>query len=391
MTRAANANPIPINNPKAAFETLKKETEEAALRVLASGYYIQGPEVAAFERDACEYIGAAEAVAVSSGTEALLIALQELGIGPGDEVIVPSFTFVASATTAARLGAKLVFADIDINSFQMDPASLEAAITPRTAAILAVHLYGYSAPMDAYLAAAQSGDRDIPIVEDAAQAIGTRRLNPSTGQQESAGTLGAWGCFSFYPTKNLPACGEGGLMVTQDVQRANRARQLRNHGQDATYRHALLGGNGRMDALQGAILSVRLPHLEAWNEQRRRQAALYDRLFTESGLPSKLEGFVLPPQAPEGEVVNYHQYTIRVPRRDELVESLRERGITAGVYYPIPLPLQPIFKDLGLKESDFPKAVQASREVASLPIHQFLSEGDVERVVDAIVSFYQGT
>ncbi len=381
--------PIPIISPRAAFEELRTETEQAVLRVLASGDYILGQETAAFEKEAAEYLGVPHAVGVSSGTEALLLALQDLEVGPGDEVITPCFTFIATATVVARMGARPVFVDIDPETFQMSAAGLAAAITPRTRAIIPVHLYGHPAPIGEYLhiAASARGPRGaIPIVEDAAQAIGT--VCSAGGRLLKAGAAGLWGCFSFYPTKNLPACGEAGLMVTSDARHAERARQLRTHGQDAPYRHRLLGGNARLDAMQAAVLRVRLRRIDEWNGRRRAHAAAYDGLFAESGLPAKVEGFRLPPGACRGEVANYHQYTIRAPRRDALKEHLQERGISTGVYYPIPLSMQPVFENLGHKAGDFPAAEAAAKEVLCLPVHQHLAPGDVERVVSAILGFY---
>jgi dTDP-4-amino-4,6-dideoxygalactose transaminase len=387
---------IPIISPRATFEELREETEKAVLRVLASGDYILGEETARLEKEMGDYLGVPHAVGVSSGTEALLVALQELEVGPGDEVITPCFTFIATATVVARMGARPVFADIDPGTYQMDPAAVERAITPRTRAILPVHLYGHPGPLDAWLDAARRDGRSIPVIEDAAQAIGTTCA--AAGGRRKAGTLGDWGCFSFYPTKNLPACGEAGLMVTSSRERAERARQLRTHGQDAPYRHRLLGGNARLDAIQSAVLRVRLPHLERWNDRRRANAALYDRLLEESGLLARWEGFRLPPRAWGGESANYHQYTVRVPvsgpggrgdvlPRDALKAFLAERGIQTGVYYPIPLSLQPVFAGLGHHPGDFPEAEAAAREVLSLPVHHALRAGDVERVVEAIVDF----
>jgi dTDP-4-amino-4,6-dideoxygalactose transaminase len=387
---------IPIISPKATFEELREETEKAVLRVLASGDYILGEETARFEKEACEYLGVPHAIGVSSGTEALLVALQELEVGPGDEVITPCFTFIATATVVARMGAKPVFADIDPATYQMEPSAVERALTPRTRAILPVHLYGHPGPLDRYAEAARQGGRAIPLIEDAAQAIGS--ISAAAGMRRKAGTIGDWGCFSFYPTKNLPACGEAGLLVTSSAERAERARQLRTHGQDAPYRHRLLGGNARLDAIQAAVLRVRLPHVDKWNGQRRSNAALYDRLFEESGLLTRWEGFHLPPRAWGGESGNYHQYTVRVPSsgpggradqvpRDALKAFLAERGIQSGVYYPIPLSLQPVFAGLGHGPGDFPHAEAAAKEVLSLPVHHALRPGDVERVVGAIVDF----
>jgi dTDP-4-amino-4,6-dideoxygalactose transaminase len=303
--------------------------------------------------------------------------------------VVPAFTFIASATVAARLGARPVFADIDPETYQMDPARLEAAMTPRTRAIIAVHLYGHPAPLEAYLRLAGAGTRPIPLIEDAAQAIGTRLPGAGGRRPAAAGTIGLWGCFSFYPTKNLPACGEAGLMVTADASRAGRARQLRTHGQTALYEHSLLGGNARLDALQAAILRARLPRLEQWNERRRAGAALYDRLFTESGILGRREEIRLPPRAAAGGVANYHQYTLRVPEREALRAYLLERGIHTGIYYPTPVPFQPVFAYLKHRPGDFPQAERAAREVLSLPIHQHLSAGAIERVAGAVVDFYK--
>jgi dTDP-4-amino-4,6-dideoxygalactose transaminase len=388
------SSPIPINDPKRAFEELREETERAVLEVLASGQYILGPAAEAFEREAAAYLGVPHGVGVSSGTEALLTALQELGVGPGDEVIVPAFTFVATATVAARLGATPVFVDIDLETYQMDPAGLERALGPKTKAVIAVHLYGYPAPLGDYLRRAERAGAAPRLIEDAAQAIGTRCHRPGGAGAPGArgtvlaGTIGDWGCFSFYPTKNLPACGEAGLMVTADPERAERARQLRSHGQDAPYRHSFLAGNGRLDGIQAAILRVRLARVDEWNRRRRTSAARYGELFRASGLLERAD-IVLPPEPAAPETTNHHQYTIRSPDRDALVRHLSERGIGAGVYYPIALPFQPIFRHLGHRQGEFPRAERAAREVLSLPIHQFLPEGAVEHVVEAIAEHYR--
>jgi dTDP-4-amino-4,6-dideoxygalactose transaminase len=380
-------DPIPIIAPRLSFEELREETERAVLEVLASGDYILGRQAGAFESEAAGYLGVKHAVGVSSGTEALLLALQSLDIGPGDEVVTTCYTFIATATVVARLGARPVFVDIDPETYQMDAGGLARALSPTTRAVMCVHLYGHPAPLDAYAAVCASAGRDVPLIEDAAQAIGSVcRVN---SRLVKAGSVGLWGCFSFYPTKNLPACGEAGLMVTASDEHAERARQLRNQGMDAPYRHRYLGGNGRLDGIQAAVLRVRLPHIEDWNERRRRNAALYRRLFEDSGLTSRIEGLRLPPVPGEGEVTNYHQFTIRVPRRDELKQHLAEQGIGAGVYYPIPVSMQPVFAHLGHKPGDFPHAEAAAREVLSLPVHQNLAPGDVERVVAAIDEFYR--
>lgn len=381
------SHPISIVSPRSTFEELRLETERAVLELLASGDYILGHQVAAFEKEVSAYLGTPHAVGVSSGTEALLVALEELGIGHGDEVITTPFTFIATATVVARLGARPKFVDIDPRTFQMSPIGLAEALTARTKAVLCVHLYGHPAPVEEYLRAIRDTGRDVPLLEDAAQALGT--VCQVDGKPVKAGTAGLWGTFSFYPTKNLPACGEAGLMVTSDPVRAERARQLRSHGQDAPYRHQLLGGNARLDGIQAAILRVRLPHLEAWNSRRRANAALYDRLFEESGLLTLEEGVALPPEAGDGEIANWHQYTLRARRRDELKAFLLERQIQTGVYYPIPVPFQPVFAGLGHRAGDFPEAERAAREVLSLPVHQSLSPGDLERVAAAVVAFYK--
>ncbi len=377
---------IPINDPTRVYAELQAETERAVLDVLASGQYILGKTVEDLETDFCSYLGTTNAVGVSSGTEALLLALGALDVGPGDEVVTSAFSFIASGTCIARSGARPVFVDIDPDTYQMDPGGLAAAITPRTRAIIAVHLYGHPAPMDKYLEIASgAAEEPIAIVEDAAQAIGTVCRIGREGRSMKAGTIGLWGCFSFYPTKNLPACGEAGLMVTGQPNQAERARRLRVHGMDDQYHHVHLGGNARIDAIQAAILRVRLRHIERWNESRRENAAKYDALLTQNGL-SDLQ---LPPPVRDGEVANYHQYTIRARNRDRLRGTLADKGISTGVYYPLALPLQPVFSHLGYREKDFPHASRACREVLSLPIHQHLAPGDVERVASEIVEFYR--
>ncbi|MGQ9589590.1 MAG: DegT/DnrJ/EryC1/StrS family aminotransferase [Planctomycetota bacterium] len=382
---AEDLSVVPLVDPKAMYEELRADTERAVLETLASGEYVLGSRVQAFEAEIASYLGTSHAVGVSSGTDALLLALESLGVGPGDEVATTCFSFFATASVIARRGARPVFVDIDPETYQMDPAGLARAITRRTRAIICVHLYGHPAPIEKYLEVSASAARPIPLIEDAAQAIGTDcRFR---GRAAKAGTAGVWGCFSFYPTKNLPACGEGGLMVTPDPDLAERARHLRNQGQDAPYRHRHLGGNARLDALQAAVLRVRLPRIEAWNERRRANAALYRKLFRDAGLASTPRGVRLPPEANGVELPNYHQFTVRVERRDELREFLGKRGIQTGVYYPVPMPFQPVFESLGHRRGDFPNAEAAAREVISLPVHQYLAPRDIERVVAAVAEF----
>lgn len=387
-----DASFIPISHPQRALEELHAETERAVLDVLASGQYILGEATSAFEAEACRYLSTSHAIGVSSGTDALVIALQALDVGPGDEVITTSYSFIATATCIARLGARPVFVDIDPATYQMDPEVLAAAITPRTRAIITVHLYGHPAPMSRYMRAAETGDEPIALIEDAAQAIGTVCSVESTAGGEAelrkAGSIGLFGCFSFYPTKNLPACGEAGLLVTGQPAQAERARQLRNHGQDSTYHHVRLCGNSRLDAIQSAILRVRLEHLDRWNDNRRSTAAFYNRAFTEAGLVGS--EVHLPPETANGEVANFHQYTLRVTGRDGLLQTLRDQGIGAGVYYPLPLPFQPVFADLGYQQGEFPEAERAAQEVLSLPSHQHLRSDEIERVAAAVVAYYRG-
>ena len=381
---------IPINDPKEAYAELQVETERAVLEVLASGQYILGKAVDDLEADFRAYVGTSNAIGVSSGTEALLLALQALGVGPGDEVITSSFSFIASATCVVRVGARPIFVDIDPETYQMDPDAVAAAITARTKAVIAVHLYGYPAPMDRILnIASEAQDQPLAIVEDAAQAIGAVCRCGPDARAMKAGTMGIWGCFSFYPTKNLPACGDAGMMVTGQPYQAGRARQLRVHGMDDLYHHVQLAGNARIDALQAAILRVRLRHVDEWNGRRLKNAAYYDQLFQESGLTSSPETLRLPAAARDGEVANYHQYTIRARHRERLRQALAEKGISTGVYYPLALPYQPVFSHLGYREGDFPHAEQASRDVLSLPVHPHLRRDDLERVVSEIVEFYR--
>ncbi len=406
-TRSEETKVVSLVATKAMYEELRAQTERAVLETLASGDYVLGYQTKAFEAETEAYLGIPHAVGVSSGTDALLLALESLGIGPGDEVVTTCFSFFATASVISRLGARPVFVDIDPETYQMDPELLSRAVNARTRAVVCVHLYGHPAPVEAYLSVCESaGPRPIPLIEDAAQAFGT--VCRFRSRSLKAGTAGTWGCFSFYPTKNLPACGEGGLMVTSDPELAERARHLRNQGQEAPYRHRYLGGNARLDGIQAAILRARLPHIDEWNERRRANAAVYRMLFRDSGLASALRGFRLPPaanpyeeaglEAPGSadaaghsgpiESSNYHRFTIRVERRDDLREFLSKRGIQTGVYYPLPLPFQPAFERLGYRPGDFPNAEAAAREVLSLPVHQYLSRDEIVRVVSAIAEFY---
>jgi dTDP-4-amino-4,6-dideoxygalactose transaminase len=372
------------------YGELREEIDRAVGETLASGEYCLGSQVAAFETEVADYLGIPFAIGVSSGTDALLLALTEMGVGPGDEVIAPAFTFIATATGIARLGAKPVFVDVAPGSFQMDPDRLAAAITPRTRAIIPVHLYGDPAPIEEYLRAAAAQGRPIPVIEDACQAIGARI------DGKSLGAFGEWGCYSFYPTKNLPACGDAGLMVTRDRERAERVRRLRAHGveEGKLYHHTVIGINARLDGLQGAILRVRLRHLDRWNAARAASALRYREAFAASGVLEMMDPpdgpavRLFPPPGP-GRRGNNHQFPILASRRDELKAHLAGRNIATAVFYPTPLPFQPAFRSLGAQPGDFPGSEALAREVLCLPIHQYLAPGDVERVVEGIASFYR--
>ena len=359
---------IPFVDLRAQYREIQEEVTEAVARVLANASYVLGSEVESFESEFADYCGAAQGVAVNSGTSALHLALLAAGVGPGDEVITVPFTFIATAATIRYAGATPVFVDVDPVSYTLDPARIEAAITPRTRALIPVHLYGHPADMDPILEIARG--RGLAVIEDAAQAHG------SEYKGRRAGGLGDIGCFSFYPTKNLGACGEGGILVTSDPERAKRVRILRDWGQTSKYRHELLGFNYRMDGIQGAILRVKLRHLERWTEMRRAHAARYDEELANSGVST-------PAAMPWARHV-YHAYTVRSPRRDALRDALSEDGIQSAIHYPVPLHLQPIFKELGYGPGAFPRAEAAADEVLCLPIYPELPADAPERVAACI-------
>jgi dTDP-4-amino-4,6-dideoxygalactose transaminase len=336
-----------------------------------------GPEVDAFEQEIAAMIGVEHAVAVSSGTDALLVALMALGIHAGDEVITTAYSFFATAGSIVRVGATPVLVDIDPVTYNLDPEHVAAAITPRTKAIVPVHLFGLCADMAPL--AAVAGRARIPILEDAAQAIG------ATYNGRPAGSMGALGCFSFFPSKNLGAFGEAGMVTTGDAALARKVRLLRNHGMDPKYYHHLVGGNFRMDALQAAILRVKAPRLAAWTEARRLNAARYTRLFSQSGL----NGRVTLPVEPPGHRHIYNQFTIRAADRDRLKGHLDERGIGNEIYYPLPFHLQPCFAGLGYRDGEFPHAERAAGETLAIPIYAELTESQQAAIVDAIAEFAQ--
>jgi dTDP-4-amino-4,6-dideoxygalactose transaminase len=368
---------------------LDDELVRAFRRVLESGHYILGPEVDAFEAECAAYIGARHAIAVSSGTDALLVALMALGVGAGDEVVCPTYSFFATAGVIFRLGARPVFVDSDPADFNLDPAKLDAAISERTRAIMPVHLFGQCADMAAISSiAARHG---IPVIEDAAQAIGAEHTyrgdTSDPAEARRAGTFGAFGCFSFFPSKNLGALGDAGLVTTDDPARAEAVRVLRSHGGKPKYHHAIVGGNFRIDALQAALLRVKLPHLDAATERRQANAAHYTRELLKRGLAGTDPAApVVLPQASGGRhVVN--QYVIVLPgegERDRVRGVLAQRGVGTEVYYPLPLHLQPCFSHLGYGKGDFPVAERLATQSLALPIFPELTPEELDYVVAAL-------
>lgn len=368
---------IPAVDLKAQYEKIRDEMDAAVMEVIRGGMFVLGPAVEKFELSVSQYLGVKHAVGVSSGSDALLLSLMALGVGPEDEVIVPSFTFFATAGCIARLGAKPVFVDIRPDTFNIDAAQVAESIGRRTRAIIPVHLYGQTAEIETTTALADK--HRVPVVEDACQAIGSRRNG------RAAGTFGRTGCFSFYPSKNLGAYGEGGLIVTSDDDLSRYLRSLRNHGERTRYHHEHVGINGRMQGIQGAVLDVKLKYLDGWNAARRAAAARYDSLLAEAGLGE----YVTTPVTIEGSDHIYHQYTIRAQRRDDLMDHLRGQGIGCAIYYPVPLHLQQCFAYLGYKKGDLPHTEHACQEALSLPMFPEITEEQQRCVVDGIKEFYE--
>jgi dTDP-4-amino-4,6-dideoxygalactose transaminase len=365
---------IPLVDLKAQYEVIGPEIDEAIGRVIANTSFILGSEVRSFEEAFAQACEVGFGVGVASGTAALQLALEALGIGAGDEVITTPLTFLATVESIAQCGARPVFVDIDPRTHNLDPAGLSAAITPQTRAIMPVHLYGRPADMGAVSEVARQ--HDLFVVEDAAQAHLARYRG------RVVGTLGDVACFSFYPGKNLGAYGDGGMVVTNDESLADTVRLLRNHGRSEKYVHQILGYGERLDALQAAILAAKLPHLPDWNARRRAVAARYGELLADLPL-------ALPLDSEEVEQV-YHLFVVRTPRRDALRQHLKEQGVAAGVHYPLPLHLQPACAHLGYSPGDFPQAEQAANEVLSLPIYPELTDDQVRQVARAIREFFGG-
>jgi dTDP-4-amino-4,6-dideoxygalactose transaminase len=372
--------PVPPLNLAASFKQVREEVLAEITAICDSGYYVLGPKVAAFEDVLAAYCGRKHALGVSSGTDALLLAMMTLGIGPRDEVIVPAFTFFATAGCVARLGARPVLCDIDPRTYNIDVGQVEEKLTMQTKAVVPVHLYGQLADMRPLLSAVNR--HGIAVIEDAAQAIGARESGPDG---KRAGGIGTFGCISFYPTKNLGAIGDAGALLTDDDKLHEKATKLRLHGETTRYHHALIGGNFRIDPIQAAILTVKLKHLDQWNGRRRKRAACYNELLTGAGLVP--EHVQLPADVASNHV--YHQYVIRADRRDELIAYLHERKIGAGIYYPVPLHMQECFAYLKHKPGDFPHSEKAAAEVLALPIYPELTDPQQEAVVTAIRDFYR--
>lgn len=368
---------VPLLDLRAQYATIREEIRAALDRVIESQQFILGPEVEALEREIADYSQCRYGIGVSSGTDALLVSLIAIGIQPSDEVITTPYTFFATAGCVARLGARPVFVDIDPRTYNIDPAGIEAAITVRTKAIVPVHLFGQMADMDPIMAIAQR--HNLYVIEDAAQAIGAEY------QGRRAGSIGHLGCFSFFPSKNLGGFGDGGMVVTNDADLADKIRLLRAHGAQPKYHHKLIGGNFRLDALQAAVLRVKLKYLDAWTAARQRNATRYRQLFAQSGMPVGL-----PFDAGYGRHI-YNQFVIRVERRDALMAFLKQKGIGTEVYYPVPLHLQQCFADWGHQTGDFPASERASQETLALPIYPELSEEQQSAVVDTIREFFSAT
>jgi dTDP-4-amino-4,6-dideoxygalactose transaminase len=361
---------------RAQFATIHDEVMQAVTQVFESQYFILGPEVKLLEDEVAAKLGAKFAVGCASGTDALILSLLAAGIGKGDEVITTPFSFIATAGSIAYVGAKPVFVDIEPVTYNINPALLQAAITPKTRAIMPVHLFGLPADMEPILAIARA--HNLAIIEDAAQAIGSRYAGRFTG------TFGDYGCFSYFPSKNLGGAGDGGMITTNDPAIAERLQMLRVHGSKKKYFHEMIGTNSRLHALQAAVLRVKLRHLDAWQQGRQNRADRYRRLFDSAGLSSLVTA---PPVPPEKFEHVYNQFTIRSTRRDDLKAFLHNKGVPSEIYYPLSIHLQEAFTYLGHAPGDYPESEKASREVLSLPVYPELPDAQQDRVVQAIADF----
>lgn len=380
--------PVPLLDLKAQYAPIREEVREAVDRVMDSQHFILGPEVEALEREVAEYSQCNYGIGVTSGSDALLVCLMAIDLKPGDEVVTTPYTFFATAGAVARLGGVPVFVDIDPLTYNVDPARIEAAITPRTRAVMPVHLYGQTADMDPIMEVAER--HNLVVIEDAAQAIG------SEYKGRRAGSIGHFGCFSFFPSKNLGGFGDGGMVTANDADLADKVKLLRNHGYRPKYYNKVLGGNFRLDAIQAAILRVKLKYLDEWTAGRQRNAARYRDLFAEAGLAldphatltDDSRGVVLPTEADDVRHI-YNQFVIRSARRDALMNHLKERKIGTEVYYPVPMHVQECFAGLGLQAGDFPLSEQAAAETLALPIYPELTDEQLSSVVNAVSEFYE--
>ena len=388
-TTTKQSTPVPLLNLKAQYAAIRDEVRTAIDRVLESQVFILGPEVAALEQEVAAYSQCAHGVGVSSGTDALLVSLMAIGLKPGDEVITTPFTFFATAGAIARLGARPVFADIDPRTYNIDPAQIAAVITERTRAIIPVHLYGQCADMDPIMAVAR--EANLFVIEDAAQAIGAEYKG------RRAGSIGHLGCLSFFPSKNLGGIGDGGMVVTNDPELADRVKLLRSHGYRPKYYNKVIGGNFRLDAIQAGVLRVKLKYLDGWTEARRRNAENYRRLLQEAGLVadpsdgcslSGTAGFVLPQDTREGRHI-YNQFVIRTNQRDALFAHLKDHKIGTEIYYPVPMHLQECFNSLGFRRGDFPDSERAADETLALPVYPEISAVQASSVVTVLRRFFK--
>lgn len=369
---------IPLLDLKSQHKTIEEEVNRAVEGVLESGHYILGPNVRALEEEIAEYCKVKYAIGVASGTDALRLSLISLGVGEGDEVIVTPFTFIATAEVITQVGARPAFVDIEEKSFNLDPTKIKQALTPRTKAIIPVHLYGQAVDMDKIMHVAKK--HGLKVIEDVAQAFGTEyhgRAHPP----KKLGSMGDVGCLSFFPTKNLGGYGDGGMVLTNHHEVARRIKMLRVHGLDSNGNHSLLGYNSRLDELQAAILRVKLRHVDKWTRMRRQNAFLYNELFSSSTIPVRI-----PFQAPYA-WHSFCAYTIRTAQRDKLRDYLKKKGIETKIYYPLPLHRQKVYSNLGYSEGDLPVAERVSKEVLSLPIYPELKEAQIELVVKEIKNF----
>lgn len=379
---------VPLLDLKPQYKVLKAELDAAVSEVIESQYFILGPTVEKFEQACARYCATKHGIGVSSGTDAIIVALMAMGVGKGDEVITSPYTFFSTASSIVRLGATPVFVDIEPHSFNVNATQLESAITLRTRAIMPVHLFGQMADMDAINRIARA--HDILVIEDASQAIGSRQ------NDRPACSCGDIGTLSFFPSKNLGGFGDGGMVVTDNAELAENSRKLRNHGMEPKYYHSMIGGNFRLDALQAAVLDVKLKHLNHWHEQRRSNAALYRKLFQEAGIDRSIDslntanlqnGIILPTEE-EGNYHIYNQFVIYSDQRDALMQHLRTNQIGSEIYYPIALHEQECFDFLGYGKGRFPNAERAAAMSLALPIYPDLSEKQIKRVVEIISDFF---